>query len=172
MTPLLYICCSPQATTVFQVTFDDDFWQMVWDSASHIFSYDEPQKPKGKSDMAQHISDRITIFRNNNVKLLAEFPSSTALTCSHSDSTRDGQVSFGEHTNGHRKITVVEAEQALYRARTSMEEAYTLLRLPAKEVVVALITDLDRIKQTDIPHAIPISYGLAGYSTTTDTIFL
>ena len=73
---------------------------------------------------------------------------------------------FGCHKEKQRtdSLTTEEALQGLFRLKTNMKEAQNLLRLPAKEVMVALITDLDRTKQADVPHAMPIAYGFGGYS--------
>lgn len=45
-----------------------------------------------------------------------------------------------------------------------------MTRLASKEVIVVMLSDLDRMNQPDIPHAIPVAYGLAGYSLKTENI--
>ena len=51
-----------------------------------------------------------------------------------------------------------------------LKEAYDVTRLAAKEVMVVMLSDLDRLHAPDIPHAIPVSFGLAGYSVKTENI--
>ena len=40
----------------------------------------------------------------------------------------------------------------------------------AKEVIVAMLSDLDRTRQPDIPHAVPVAYGLSGYGLKTEVM--
>ena len=53
----------------------------------------------------------------------------------------------------------------------SSDQAYDLLRRPAKEVVVTVISDLERTNNFDyhLSHAVPIQYNLAGYSLHMDS---
>ena len=44
------------------------------------------------------------------------------------------------------------------------------LRLPAKEVVVALISDMDQVREAEQSHSIPMSYGLPGHSLQVQSI--
>lgn len=47
-------------------------------------------------------------------------------------------------------------------------DAYKLNRLVAKEIMVVMLSDLDRTPKPEMPHAVPIAYGLTGYSLQTD----
>ena len=169
---LLYVSYTPESTTVLEVTFDDKLWQEMWDSLVYTYSYDNPSKPRGKSEASAAINALIDDFRQTNIKLLAQFPSAKAIQCMHCNQDDDNQIVYGQHDTGDRydNLTTNEAKQFLYKVKTSMTEAHQLLRVPAKEVIVALLTDLDRIKKPDVPHAVPIAYGMSGYSTTTQSV--
>ena len=62
--------------------------------------------------------------------------------------------------------SVEELAIVLRQAKDGLLDAYNLLRRPAKEVLLTVVSDLERTKhhKTDIPHAIPIMYNLSGYS--------
>jgi hypothetical protein len=61
---------------------------------------------------------------------------------------------------------------ALDTSKQAINQAYDLLRQPAKEVLVTVISDLDRQARSidSVAHAIPIHYGLSGFSLNMKTV--
>ena len=49
-------------------------------------------------------------------------------------------------------------------ATNSTEEAFRLTRRQATEVLVWLLSDVDRVWSPEIPHSIPVAYGMKGNS--------
>jgi hypothetical protein len=61
---------------------------------------------------------------------------------------------------------------ALDTSKQAINQAYDVLRQPAKEVLVTVISDLDRQARSidSVAHAIPIHYGLSGFSLNMKTV--
>ena len=185
-TSLFYVCWTPQSTTVFKVQYDFEVWQLIHRELTEIYIYGshgkKPVRPKRKSQMITTIKQYIKEFKENKVEFLAEFPSLLSSPCKHDNNV----MSFSELRGQHRcpmenspntyNITelayrrkcdqsrISETQQLMMTLKSTVQEAYNVLRMPAKEVIVALISDMDRIKQAEQVHAIPIAYGLSGYS--------
>ena len=51
-----------------------------------------------------------------------------------------------------------------------IKEAYELQRRKATEILAFVISDTDRIHDTEHPNQIPIAYALKGYSLSTETL--
>lgn len=173
---LFYICYTTHTTTVFEVEFDSNIWELMWKMSLEIYGIQNPVRPKKKSKETFILSDAITKFLQDKVSYHGEFPSATAFNCKHEEIKNPDEV-YGFHGNdgiNNNKTSAIvslnDLQQTLFKASKNLAEAYTLLRLPAKEVIVALITDMNRNKKGDIPHAIPIGYGLSGHSLKVDCV--
>jgi hypothetical protein len=61
---------------------------------------------------------------------------------------------------------------ALDTSKQAINQAYDLLRKPAKEVLVTVISDLERQARSidSVAHAVPIHYGLSGFSLNMKTV--
>lgn len=62
------------------------------------------------------------------------------------------------------------SSSVLFQSEDCIMGAYNLVRIPAKEVFIAMLSDMDRQHKRELPHAIPIAYGLSGYSLKVDSI--
>ena len=65
-----------------------------------------------------------------------------------------------------------ELLSVLSDALSKEEDAYKLLRRPAKEVMLTVVSDLDRNPESSgmLGHAVPIQYGLLGFSLDMHTV--
>ena len=173
-TKLLYLCYTQDASTVFEVTWNQELWDLMWQRIVEIFAVDTVTKQKrAVSHLVKQLTKQIDDFIENQTRFVGEFPSVRGKPCSHGSQTNSG-VYIGEHqadvNTGNEHISVNDMDEMLYQAESCIKEAYQLCRLPAKEVVIALISDMDRVKTSDAPHATPVAYGLSGYSLKTESI--
>ena len=131
----------------------------------------------------------IKTYLSEKVVLLAEFPSNISLPCKHpewslcedSPDPRGYHGVFSENfqecaeANGRNlaiklQTNLSNVRQMIMKADNCLHEIYNALRIPAKEVLVAVLSDLDRTKTTEQVHAIPIAYGLSGYSLKVEAV--
>ena len=80
---------------------------------------------------------------------------------------------YGSHPKNVPKpatVSLDEVKSVAFLACECIEQAYNLTRLPAKEVLVVMLSDVDRIQRSDAPHAVPLAYGLSGYSLKVENI--
>ena len=183
-TSLFYVCWTPESTTVFQVHYDDDLWGIINQELIGILQGQEmkPLRPKRKSPNISVLKSLIKDFKEERVHFLGEFPSLLSSPCCHTEDIHLITELRGQH--GSQKCTtsnrsdvhelafarqfdqtrILETQRLVATLKHTLHEAYNVLRTPAKEVVVAVISDMDRIKKAEQVHAIPIAYGLSGYS--------
>lgn len=110
-------------------------------------------------------------FVYKNSKFLIEVPSLKGNACSHADS----EDIVMEHSPELKScsndiVTVSELQSSIYKTEKYVRKAYALSRNLAKQVLVIMLTDLDRIFKPEIPHATPIAYALTGYSITSEKV--
>ena len=167
---LLYVCYTQESTTVLEITFDSQLWESIMNIAFDLYGECQPSLAKKKhlgiKDLEMAIKEYV---QSDHVKFVAELPSTQAVVCSHPRDD-DEHIIHGTHTRSiaRKRLTVKDSRQAIHRSRTVLNEVYSILRLPAKEVLVVVMSDLDRQRSLDhdMPHAVPVAFGLSGYSLT------
>ena len=161
---LLYVCWTPKSTTVLRANYDELLWFSIRDELSTIYFPENgvPVRPKSKSSNASKIREMIKTYLSEKVVLLAEFPSNISLPCKHpewslcedSPDPRGYHGVFSENfqecaeANG-RNLTIKlqtnlsNVRQMIMKADNCLHEIYNAFRIPAKEVLVAVLSDLD-----------------------------
>lgn len=69
-------------------------------------------------------------------------------------------------------FTFADLPASLESTMNAFKDTYEILRKPAKEVIVIVVSDLDRLSTPFSPyvgHAVPIQYGFSGFSLTMTT---
>ena len=133
---------------------------------------------KRKRENAAILKAKIKEYTEVCVELLAEFPSCNSSVCTHTGKTYQIENARGYHAIPPNRDSSVkqtyarltEIGQTIMRTVKCIEEMYDVLRTPGKEVLVTLLSDMDRMKQSEHAHAIPIAYGLFGYSLKVEVI--
>ena len=70
-----------------------------------------------------------------------------------------------------QEFDICEMNKIIMQIDDCIHTIYNVLRIPAKEVLVALISDIDRIRKAEKKiHAIPIAYGMSGYSSKVNSL--
>ncbi|KAH3864335.1 hypothetical protein DPMN_027352 [Dreissena polymorpha] len=147
----LYLCWTPESTTVFRVPVNRSLHSKCMDIIDSIYMKSVPKRPtripKEIKSLRQEIKEHV-----EHCEFLGEFPSVKAC-----EINRDYLAEpFSYH----------DLMRALMKGKQLMKEVYNLKRHFASQVVVYLLADLDRLWKPELPHAVPIMYCYRGPSMT------
>lgn len=72
----------------------------------------------------------------------------------------------------NESFSIMRILAVLDTSKEAINQAYDLLRKPEKEVLVTVISDLGRQARSidSVAHAVPIHYGLSGFSLNVKTV--
>lgn len=175
---LLYVSWSPESTTVSIAKFDEKLWKNIMSELHAVYGeVNGASRPKAKRPIVRELEIAIKNYVKENITLLFEIPSVTSVECSHPMAEKEEHLTFQhyqwnlqnvkKHNTSKQKQAILTIESLLTvitKEKYTIMEAYNILRTPAKEVLVAVLSDLDRQYGPNSIHGIPIAYGLAGYS--------
>lgn len=181
---LFYLSWTPESIVVLEASFDEEIWTTMQTELIDIYG-NQPNgsKPKllRKRLASKLIASQIQEYIHKKVRLLAEFPSSISVPCNHfeercqpetcpkmthSDAREDVDHKKVEQINAVKvgKLTPQSIQTLLKKAEQCITDMYNILRLPAKEILVTVLSDMDRTIGATGIHGVPIAYGLSGYS--------
>ena len=106
---------------------------------------------------------------SSNCEFVAEFPSVRGISCKCSAKARSKEEAFHQHKSeaSDEPHSLESCLISLHTAKDQLYEAYQILRKPAKEIMVGVLSDLERTfnpAHPDIPHAMPFMYYMTGSS--------
>jgi hypothetical protein len=168
-----YVSYTPESSTFISLTFDDEIWNEVWKLATCLLGNSSAKKPTRRGEEIKVIQQNLKDYSRKS-QFVAEFPS---LRCQPCDCNTVGDVNevFKQHGSVQSvdtNYTCADLRSPLQSTIRTLQEAYNILRKPAKEVIVTVVSDLDRQTNQSSPHAghaVPIQYGFSGFSLTMDT---
>lgn len=144
-----YVCFTPDATTLITGSNDDALWKEVWDLTVATYGDPSPKRPSKRTPGTAELVAKLKEFASES-SFMCEFPSIFGSPCSCDDTKADPTLSpWGKHgvfdgtepsTGG---LTLDETLVYLQRSKTTMIEAYNILKRPAKEVLVTVASDLN-----------------------------
>ena len=164
----LFISYTPESTTVIRGFSNDHSWQQVFNLATDLYGNENITKPSRKHPNAQIVSDGLKQFCSQSSSR-AEFPVK-AIECSWN--SPKAAVLTEVHTK-HQPIELradnplVLEECAVYLSQSLSDliDAYNALRRPAKELMITMASDLERMDWSEAsPRTAPIMYNLSGFS--------
>jgi hypothetical protein len=177
---LFYVCWTPKSFTLLRALFDNDLWTVLTDELERVYNTDNGivNIPKRKSEHVPTIKSMIAQYCAEKVELVAEFPASFCRPCSHTSAVDSKMCARSNHSGGNSvdwqmkqfQLELKNVTQTLLKAGKTHEEIYELLRTPGKEVLVTVLSDLDRKQERERVHAIPVAYGIAGYSLSSENV--
>ncbi|XP_053383231.1 uncharacterized protein LOC123562931 [Mercenaria mercenaria] len=165
---LYFICYSKDSSTVFHVQFCPDLWSDLENETVAIYGQKHAIRPAKKSNRVFAINEKIDKFVNENVKFVGEFPSILGEECK----IKTSEI-YCIHTKSNREIeipTLRDLQETVQKAIVSINRAYELSRTRASEFLGFMVSDLDREYNSERYHAVPVAYGLKGYSLPTQTL--
>ena len=171
---LLYMCYSAESSTVFKINFSEKLWSLVWNEINVLYGTENPKRPVKRSDNLHEIQREISTFVKENVTFIAEVPSVMAKMCSHESQDQTYNLYHFLHNSTDRRSRGETRGEKLVEclgvAEKSLREADRLSNTRATEVLVFMVSDLDRLYKPEIPHSVPVAYGLQGRSLTANTM--
>ena len=168
------ICYTPDSTTVITGQFDSSLWETLVDLATKLYGNSEKNVPlpSRKEPEVKEICQLVSKFSQNSV-FMAEYPSARATNCM-CDVVTDLDDVYGHHQNYPEDLNLSLDDCAMFltNAGEALKDAYDLLRRPAKEILVTMLSDLDRTysDRMQVPYSLPIMYHLGGYSLKMDAV--
>ena len=120
------------------------------------------KRPTRRSHNIAAIQTKIDKFVRENVSFLCEVQSVTGIEC---DIKPIGIFCFHPPRQPYKDSISIQFTQALlHECEQRIGSAYNLTRTRASEFLGFMISDLDRQYREEEMHAVPIAYGLKGYS--------
>lgn len=83
---LLFTCWSSESMTVFKAKFDDNLWLTYWNELIRLYG-ENPTRPTRFAPIVKDLREMITQHVQNNVTLLGEFPSCSAVVINQPEYT-------------------------------------------------------------------------------------
>ena len=137
-----------------------------------VYGKGNVSKATRTSDNVKLLRKRLEWFQNNQVEYLGEVSSLAAIPCEHTSTADLGALTI-IHTCAKvqkRDTTLLQVFQMTDKAEKILEDAEHLTRQVASEILVFMLSDVNREYKPERPHAIPIAYGLKGYSLKAETL--
>lgn len=160
---------SKESTAVHLVTFDEELWTVIYSEAKSLYGMDPSVCPKKMPLEKAALGARLKSFTQNNVELVMEIPSVTAVVQDHSpiEDTNSPYVWPGRTENvlpHERPGIVMDLVTYLQQGKQAIYDVHQVCRRRATEILGFLLSDTDRVWNPEAPHHIPVAYALKGYS--------
>ena len=164
------VCFTKESSTVLVGNHDDALWHEIWDYTKELYGSDEePKKPTRKTEKSRQLLESLKEFSKNS-DFLAELPSAVGVHCQCPDKVASTEAAFYAHSNSQDEEAVLTLDHCvnlLESCKDLVQTAYDILRRPAKELLLSVVSNLDRTTNPDSPespHAMPVMYHLSGSS--------
>lgn len=165
---LIFSCYSPESTVIMHVTKDIELWDLMWEELNTVYDKGNERRPTRFSENTKIMKSKIPQFIQNNVKLVAEFPSTTAQMPNHQNEDDKASPFFIPKERSNSEMIQTDRVVCLLRkAREWLKNVYEISRDLATEVLVFMLSDLDRHYSMEIPSSFPIAYAMKGPSMPT-----
>ena len=168
---LIYVCYSEESTTILEVRFDNCLWESITNYISEVYDTDSPKIPK-TSKATNDMKTKIKEFVKSNVSFIAEVPSLKATDGGFgiSSSNLPFKVAKQKQLQDYPEIDSDTVINILKEGIKSTETCYNLRRRKATEVMVWVLTNINRNSTAEIPCSVPIAYGLKDYKLTSSAM--
>ena len=170
----MVICYNPKSATVMQGNFDDEAWSEISSATQKPYAFNAVKPTKLPSDI-HDLRQKLKVFAKES-NFLAEFPSLRGVAC-HCDRSlkTTSDKPFNTHSNAQSTtaapLKLTDIIEVCHKALAKHEESYNLRRRPAKEVLVAVLSDLERTRRNEsIQHAVPVAYYMSGFSLKSSSV--
>ena len=168
----LYISWSKESTTVFRMKPHCDLVNSVIQEVDEVYYSSVPVRPTRISARAKSLKMKIREVIDD-VEFLGEFPSITAHSSARKHQSDVQNVYIlpekDEFFVNHAVSDTNELMETAHKATKLMTEAYQSQKPAASEVLVYLLSDMNRLWHPEIGHGLPIAYLYKGYSLSMGT---
>ena len=177
---LICLCYSEESMTVFEADLNMDLWDEIMTRLLDIYGKDNPVIMKKLPEGISAFSDRIKQYCKEKTRFVAEVPSlKVSRVCTHPTISSDPvEIGLNRHFSSQNDPSTTDLKTCSVAAmltnwhdmNESLTEAYSLGKHLASEVLIFLISDLDRIHESEKQYAVPVAYALKGYSLTSTVL--
>ena len=162
------LCAIQRSATLISISFDHDLWNNIFGLVEEFYGDENPKMP-----MKVHLNNlnlhlHINQFIQTNCVLLAEVPVITAV---YRNVYLDPHFSSpfspnSEHnsTDPNKEIVANMNKFVSIDAKSAFTSCHQVLRTPAKELLVFMLTNKDRKQNKHVPYSYPVAYALKGSS--------
>ncbi|CAG2212896.1 unnamed protein product [Mytilus edulis] len=139
-----------------------------------ISVWNAQQKTYQKKPKTKELKALIDTFLTQNVKYLGEFKSLKAIQCRHDSAQTDGV--YGSHSPSTEQrrtfnaIDLSEIKSCIDDVKCLINQHFTLCFDRPSDVMVFMLSDLDRTYAIDKPYVFPVAYGLSPKHLKADTV--
>ena len=172
----VFLCWTSESSTAFHVKNDESIWKRIYDELMACYGDKKPIIPTKRSENVIEIKKLIEDFVNENIVSLGEFPSLRSIRCTHHSvqcTPSPKSNLYNAHQNSNHAChnpTLLEMQRVVRATHKVLNDVSTLARPRPTDVLVYILSDLDRIKTSDdTPLAFPLYYGLSGKNLSMET---
>lgn len=173
---LLLLCWTKESSTLFKVQYDAELWHEILRICVNIYCGENVRRPSKVQD--HNLKARLSTFVEHNTRLLAEVKSVSASPCSHLNSSENatGFKHFFTHScrddqsMSNLNYSVQSACNTYYNLKNGIKDAHEKTKNGCTEILVWVVSDLNRHYNPEKAHALPVAYGLKGYSLSTQIL--
>ena len=162
------ICFTRESTTLLEGAFEPDLWNKV-NNALTEYATSSEKRPTKKPPWVKEMKPCMDDFASRS-KFASEIPSLHAISCdcnaSPATCVADIRRTHTAAKTAQHRMPLTPDTMGIYisQAKEALKEAYEHCRRPAKELLLTVMSDLDRKQSPDVPHAIPVMYNMGGFS--------
>ena len=167
----LWLVCSIQRScTVISVTFDEDLWNSIWSLVIEFYDAEKPKMQTRVHPLNSELRLRINTFIKQHSQLICEVPTVTGEFGNvYLDPTFSSPFSPNmPREKVHLDINLIQSENKAISSESisAFNACHEVLWIPAKELLVFMLTNKDRKQNKHIPYSYPIVYAMKGSSMT------
>ncbi|MCG8623731.1 MAG: YqaJ viral recombinase family protein, partial [Proteobacteria bacterium] len=167
---LWLLCSTAISCSVIAVRFDEELWNNIWSVVIDLYEEDRPNVPTRLHPCVKDLKLKISESKKRYTKFMCEVPT---VTGEYGDITLP-QNFCSPYGPAPGRIEVVCTTEHITRlnyevaadAKSAFKECHQVLRDPAKELLVFMLTDKDRKQDNNIPYSYPVAYAMKGCSMT------
>ena len=165
---LWLVCSTAVSVSLIVIYFDPELWSKLWQTAVDLYEAEKPNIPTKLHKSIPAIRQLISKSKNTHTKFLCEVPTITG-EYGNLTITRNCQSPYATIPCCLEMPVMVEEinkkNRKLYiEAKCAFKECHQVLREPAKELLVFMLTDKDRKQQKNVPYSYLVAYAMKGNS--------
>ena len=147
-------------------------WDNIWSLVVDLYGKEKPNVPTRLHPSVKQLKLQIALSKQRFTKFLCEVPTVTGeygditlpLNFESPYSPAPGRVELVCTTEHITELNY----QIAADAKSSFKQCHQVLRDPAKELLVFMLTDKDRKQDNNVPYSYPVAYAMKGSSITND----
>ena len=171
---LWLVCSMKRSCSINRVHFDEHLWESLWSLVSEHYADEKPKMPTRLHAQLQHLRLEIVNFTKTKCQLVCEVPT---VTGDYGDIYIDPNfASPFAPTNLRNYIepnieNIQESSHLLaIESKATFNACHEVLRTPAKELLVFMLTNKDRKQDKTVPYSYPIAYAMKGPSMSNEDL--